>query len=192
MAPLVFADRFIVLRTGEAIDLATGDWVWLRSVTPAGPQERDGWLRRCAALTSFWHPNLVPLLDYGAVGRAAYFEAWACSATRSGWTARDGATADAVSGAVSFLMSRSLAPGRLKWQSIIDLSGRPALLATDETGLPLDSGREADLERCASDLERLLSACPKPSSGRGGATAAAPHDGGGPQHQKRQPFLRRA
>ncbi len=78
MAPLLFADRFVRLQPGEAIDLATARRVWIRSVAPGGAADVATWLGRCAALSSLWHPGFVPLADFGAVGRHRYFEAWDC------------------------------------------------------------------------------------------------------------------
>jgi len=160
MAPQLFADRFVVLQSDEAIDLATGESVWIRPVALGDRLGQADWLMRCAALSGLSHPHLVALVDFGAVGRAGHFEAWACPAAHPGWKVRDEGTAIAVSDVVSFLMSRSLSPGRLRWPSVIDVAGRPALLPTDETGVPLGADDEAGLEHCAAQLERLLASCP--------------------------------
>jgi DNA-binding NtrC family response regulator/tetratricopeptide (TPR) repeat protein len=159
MAPLIFADRFIAERPGQALDLATGRTVWLRAVTPDGRVGRDQWLSRCAALSGLCHPNVVSLVDYGAIGRGGFFEAWGCPAVAAAWPCRDQATARAISAAVSFLMSRSLTPGTLTWEHVIDLAGKPVLLPDDDAGQLLDAGDGPALAACASDLERLLSAC---------------------------------
>jgi DNA-binding NtrC family response regulator len=159
MAPLVFADRFIVVRPGDAIDLATGAAVWLRSVTLADRAQQAAWSARCAALSGFRHPNIVSLVDHGAVGRDGFFEAWACPAAPARWRNRDEATASAVTAAVSFLRSRSLAIGRLTWHSVVDLAGRPAFLPTEKTGLPVESEGDALRRRRALEFERLLAAC---------------------------------
>ena len=76
MAPVLFADRFVRVRPGEAIDLATARRVWIRTVGPGGRAEVAGWLARCASLSSLWHPSFIPLADFGAVGRNGFFEAW--------------------------------------------------------------------------------------------------------------------
>jgi DNA-binding NtrC family response regulator len=159
MAPQIFADRFVAVRSEEGVDLGTGETVWLRHVTPPGRQGQDAWLRRCAALSGFYHPHVVSLVDFGAVGRVGFFEAWACPAAPASWKGRDAATARTVASAVSFLMSRSLTAGPLRWRNIIDLSGQPAFLPTDETGFPLGSVSEVERGQCASELERLLAAC---------------------------------
>jgi len=170
MAPLLVADRFIIVPPNEAIDLATGAAVWLRMVTPAGRIQQDAWLTRCAALSGFWHPHIVPLVDYGAVGRDGFFEAWACPAAPALWRSRDQTTASAITAAVTFLSSLSLRAGRLTWRSVIDLSGRPAFLPTEETGLPIEpesgtlGGRRA--------LERPLAVC----RARGQSGSVAPAD----------------
>ena len=76
MAPLLFADRFVRVRSGEAIDLATARRVWIRTLGPGDRADVAAWLARCAALSSLWHPGFVPLADFGAVGRNTFFEAW--------------------------------------------------------------------------------------------------------------------
>jgi DNA-binding NtrC family response regulator/tetratricopeptide (TPR) repeat protein len=159
MGPLLVADRFLATSPDEAVDLATGETVWLRSVVLKGRPEQESWLRRCAALASLWHPHLVALVDFGPVGRAGHFEAWACPHAHPGWKGRDDDTAAAICGVVSFLVSRALSPGPLRWPSVIDVGGRPAFLPTDETGLPLVAGDEAGLERCSAQVAGLLSTC---------------------------------
>jgi DNA-binding NtrC family response regulator/tetratricopeptide (TPR) repeat protein len=76
MAPLLFADRFVRVRSGEAIDLATARRVWIRNVEPGDRRDVAAWLGRCAALSSLWHPRFIPLADFGADGRTRFFEAW--------------------------------------------------------------------------------------------------------------------
>ncbi len=76
MVPVLFADRFVRVRTGEAIDLATARRVWIRTVGPGDSGDVAAWLARCAALSSLWHPDFIPLADFGAVGRNRFFEAW--------------------------------------------------------------------------------------------------------------------
>jgi DNA-binding NtrC family response regulator len=138
MSPAVVADRFLVARSGDAVDLATGEAVWLHRVSPAGRCQADSWLNRCAALSAFWHPNIVPLVDYGAVGRDGFFEAWACARGARRWKRRDEAAADALASAVAFLSSRGLSTGRPARRAVISLDGRPALLPGEEIGLPIE------------------------------------------------------
>jgi DNA-binding NtrC family response regulator/tetratricopeptide (TPR) repeat protein len=76
MKPVLLADRFVRLRPGEVVDLATARRVWIRRVAPGGRADVTAWLNRCAALATLWHPAFVPLADFGAVGRRGYFEAW--------------------------------------------------------------------------------------------------------------------
>ncbi len=76
MAPKLFADRFVRVRPGEAVDLATARRVWIRTVAPGDRGEVASWLARCGALSGLWHPGFVPLADFGADGRDRYFEAW--------------------------------------------------------------------------------------------------------------------
>ena len=74
--PPLLADRFVRVRPGEAIDLATARRVWIRYVFPGDRADVAAWLGRCAALSSLWHPRFIPLADFGADGRQRFFEAW--------------------------------------------------------------------------------------------------------------------
>jgi DNA-binding NtrC family response regulator len=176
MVAQLVADRFLVVRQEEGIDLGTGERVWLRPVTPGSRLEQDAWLCRCAALSGFWHPHVVSLVDYGAVGRSGFFEAWASPAAPVGWRGRDAATARAVGSAVNALVSRSLTVGSVHWRHIIDLSGQPAFLPTDATGFALDGDGVVERGRCVFELERLLSACPPPVVTHGLAAIGAQPD----------------
>ena len=138
MPPAVFADRFLLAPSGDAVDLATGEAVRLRRVAPADRARADAWLRRCAALSAFWHPHIVPLIDFGAVGRNGYFEAWACAREIARWNMRDETSADAVAAAIDFLSSRALSSRRPAWRGVIDLDGRPALLPDEDVGVAID------------------------------------------------------
>ena len=58
MPPAVFADRFVVVPSGEAVDLATGETVWLRRVSPAGRgpgRHLAGSLRRAVGVLASEH-----------------------------------------------------------------------------------------------------------------------------------------
>ncbi len=178
MEPLLFADRFFVTQPEQAIDLATGDPVWIRRVSLANRRAQDAWLRRCAALSALSHPHLVPLADFGPAGQASCFEAWVCSHPPSRWKARDPFTAASLTEVAAFLMSRGLAPGRLQWASVIDRSGRLALMPDDETGLTLAEDRDGDiagersaarLARQARRLEALVADCGGPDGHSGPA-----------------------
>ncbi len=145
MPPAVFADRFFVAPSGKAVDLATGEAVWLRRVSPGGRVQVAAWLSRCAALSAFRHPNVVPLADYGAVGRDGFFEAWACPRGAGRWKRRDEAAAGALAAAVEFLSSRALSTGRPARRAVIDLDGRPALLPGEEIGRPVEPVQDGAL-----------------------------------------------
>ena len=78
MTPRLVADRFLEVRPGEAIDLATGRTACVRTTRFAGRAEEAAWLGRCEALSRLCHPGLVRLADYGALDRRRGFEAWDC------------------------------------------------------------------------------------------------------------------
>ncbi len=79
MVPLLLADRFLVVLSDEAVDLATTETVRIRPVAPTGRQEAATWLRRCPALLGLRHPHRMSLVDFGPLKHDRYFEAWACA-----------------------------------------------------------------------------------------------------------------
>jgi DNA-binding NtrC family response regulator len=137
MAPLLFADRFIHVRPGEAIDLATGQTVWIRPVRHDGREETATWLQRCAALSSLWHPNLISLADFGLAGRDRYFEAWNCLPAPSIWKGRRERAGASTSAVARFLQSRALSAGGLRPVLLCDHPDQPMILPDRETGLPV-------------------------------------------------------
>ncbi len=74
--PSIVADRFVA-KGATWIDLATGDAIQLRVVTPAGRTEQLAWSSRCAVLARLRHTMLNPLVDYGALDAERLFEAYA-------------------------------------------------------------------------------------------------------------------
>jgi DNA-binding NtrC family response regulator len=75
------ADRFLAVPGNEIIDLATGDEVTLKIETVSGrvnDAEQAAWALRCEWFFRRRHRALAPLIDYGALGRDARFEAWQC------------------------------------------------------------------------------------------------------------------
>jgi DNA-binding NtrC family response regulator/tetratricopeptide (TPR) repeat protein len=79
----LIADRFAVDSCGRAIDLATGERVCFLMSALGSSAEQAAWAERCAWLSMVVHPALAPLIDYGMVGEAQRFEAWAAE---PGWT----------------------------------------------------------------------------------------------------------
>ena len=71
------ADRFVVYRDGNTVDLATGLRVWLR-VSAADTASDVRWSAQCDMFVRLQHQAIAPLLDYGALGRHERFEAWQC------------------------------------------------------------------------------------------------------------------
>ncbi|MFI5178938.1 MAG: hypothetical protein ACHQO8_10260, partial [Vicinamibacterales bacterium] len=77
--PLV-ADRFVVQDDGCAWDLATGARVSLSSAAAGDAADQRKWLLRCDGLHRLRHRAIAPLVDFGLLGVAQRFEAWACGA----------------------------------------------------------------------------------------------------------------
>ncbi len=169
MAPVLFADRFVVARPGRAVDLATGEVVWIRTRSFADHQARAAWLARCAALAPISSPHLVTLADFGAATVAADFEAWRCPPPPfRPWRRRDACTASALRAAVGCLVGNRVSVGRLRWSQVVAVEGRPAILPDCVEQTDAAASPEQELSR----LNRLLEAC--------GATAeswAAPGSG---------------
>lgn len=132
----LFVDRFLQLPDRPTFDLATGEEVWLRIEhdTPISSE----WTERCAALYVRRHPQLVELLDYGAVGRASRFEAFRTHGPLCRWSPGDGEAARALEGAATFLARQGLSAGKLDGLRVINVAGEPRLLADEATGLRLE------------------------------------------------------
>ena len=84
----LIGSRFQDLGDHTALDLATGDRVWLvrRTLDAIG---RAVWPREIDALAALWHPAVAPCLDFGWTSRGEWFEAYAVegSAERHGGSA---------------------------------------------------------------------------------------------------------
>jgi DNA-binding NtrC family response regulator/tetratricopeptide (TPR) repeat protein len=130
------ADRFLQLPDRRTLDLATGEEVWLQ-IEDDAPISSE-WTERCAALYVRRHPQLVELLDYGALGRAARFEAFRTHGPLRGWTSGDAEATRALEYAAAFLTGQGLSSGQLGRPRLVDVAGEPRLLADETTGLRLD------------------------------------------------------
>ena len=136
------ADRFLLLSHGQVLDLASGEDVWLRIERERAPG--PGWAERCAALYVRRHPGLVELADYGALGRAGWFEAFRTQGGVRRWPS--GGRANRTLRAVSaFLRGQGLTPGLLNPSRILDVAGEPRMLPDDQTGFVFEepSNRKA-------------------------------------------------
>lgn len=125
------ADRFIVDACGRGIDLATSARVCLRLSNAAADGEQSQWAERCAWLSTLVHPVLAPLLDYGLLGEAKRFEAWAAVGP---WSGATGAARSALTQVSRFLEDSGLAAPRLEAVACSD--GRVRAIAGDLTGRP--------------------------------------------------------
>jgi len=185
VTPTLFADRFLAWPGGRALDLSSGQKVWVRPVAPVDGAPAAAWARRCATLSALWHPHLVEMVDFGPAGREGGFEAFTDGPPQACWRGRDAATARALLSAVAFLHARGWRAGRLTWSQVVHHGGGPALMPDEETGMPLEPDDEPDpsvarariLAAEAERLERLLASChgspPVPSRWRGAAAPAA-------------------
>ncbi|RPJ71472.1 MAG: hypothetical protein EHM24_12300 [Acidobacteria bacterium] len=185
MTPTLFADRFLAWPGGRALDLSSGQKVWVRPVAPVDGAPAAAWARRCATLSALWHPHLVEMVDFGPAGREGGFEAFTDGPPQACWRGRDAATARALLSAVAFLHARGWRAGRLTWSQVVHHGSGPALMPDEETGMPLEPDDEPDpsvarariLAAEAERLERLLASChgspPVPSRWRGAAAPAA-------------------
>lgn len=158
MAATIFADRFLPRGDDRALDLATGQLVSLRAVSPGDRAAELAWTARCGALSSMCHPHLVGVVDYGLAGRGHLFEALAAVCPGTPWRARDAATARALHSVVAFLHAYGRSAGCLAWSRVVEREGRPVLLPDAGTGAPWDrSGGGADEGACsAREVSRLV------------------------------------
>ncbi len=99
-APLV-ATRFAPLADGTWRDLATGGVVWLVRRT-AADVVRQGWPEQAARVWHLWHPHLAPCVDFGWLGEAEWFDAYAI-AGHTGDDFERASTAVKRAGVVAFL-----------------------------------------------------------------------------------------
>jgi DNA-binding NtrC family response regulator/tetratricopeptide (TPR) repeat protein len=153
--PMLFADRFFVGASGQAVDLGIAEPVWIKRLDFTDYHTRDAWLSRAAALSSLSHPHLVTLADFGVAG-TGYFEAWCChQPPHAPWRRRDTETATALQSAVGLLSAHGIDAGRLCWSHVLNLGGRLAFWpgGCEEQASSADTG--ADVSR----LSRMLRAC---------------------------------
>src|SRR5262245_44434682 len=78
------ADRFIEEDDGRVVDLATGARVLLTMDAAGDTPSQRQWAVRCDALQKLQHRRIVQLVDFGALGSSARFEAWKCGAVWAG------------------------------------------------------------------------------------------------------------
>lgn len=105
--PDLIGDRFLAHENGIAVDLATGEEVFLR-VEPAGNAGAQAeWMARCDRLYERRHRALARLLDYGATGPSNRFEAWRCGGRWPGSRALSDA---ARANAAAYLAATGLTP----------------------------------------------------------------------------------
>src|SRR5262249_36828823 len=74
------ADRFVEEDDGRVGDLATGERVLLTMEAAGDTPSQRQWAVRCDALQKLQHHRIVQLVDFGAIGSSARFEAWKCGA----------------------------------------------------------------------------------------------------------------
>ncbi len=128
------ADRFAVDENQRAIDLATARPVVLNVGTAGGVSEQLRWTDRCSAFASLHHRVVAPLVDFGLLGEASRFEAWACGEPWRG--AKDTATAARVV-AARFLEAVGLTTGTLNADAVrIGREGAATLLPDVGAGYP--------------------------------------------------------
>jgi DNA-binding NtrC family response regulator/tetratricopeptide (TPR) repeat protein len=158
MTHRLFADRFVVTRPDAAIDLATGEPVWLRMLSFVEPRCRERWLRRCAALSRFAHPHLVGLADYGPVSASTDFEAWRCAPPpHAPWRGRRSSPRLAVDDANAALRSHGLDIVPVGPSTLLDVGGRPTIWPGEEPAPARErtDGQAAAPREGVSELETL-------------------------------------
>lgn len=131
----LIAYRFGAIDDRRAIDLATGLPVRLivEEIGDAGAQHR--WVVRCDALHALRHRALVPLIDYGVIGRHQRFEAWSGDAVASVGAPLSRA---AVLRATTFLRACGLsAPDAFTADRVCSGPYGPRWLPDAETGHPI-------------------------------------------------------
>jgi DNA-binding NtrC family response regulator len=106
------ADRFLPVTPSLARDLATNGMARLRIERAAG--DHVGWLDRCATLTGLWHPALAACLDFGAVGAAHRFEAYAVALPPRRAPAPSVGSAGVEHAVAAFLRACGVEPGALE------------------------------------------------------------------------------
>ena len=138
----ILGDRFLRSRNGLVFDLASGHEVVFRRSTVGAGAEQSAWVDRCTALASVRHPHLVELVDYGLIGVTHRFEALRIPQARRLWPTHDARAGVALRSVVSFLHEHSMSAGRIGWDRLVDLNGRPALEPDHHTGAPWPAAAE--------------------------------------------------
>jgi DNA-binding NtrC family response regulator len=128
----LIADRFVTAREGPgfALDLATDEPVWLEIDSAGEPSEFQRWLSRCDRLFRIRHPALAVLVDYGALGSADRFEAWAC---RERYVERSPLAWKVQQAARAFLLRNGLTVGD-GGAAIVDAKGDLRVVMSPESG----------------------------------------------------------
>jgi len=130
------ADRFVALDGERAFDLATGARVVLVVGSAGGVSEQLRWVDRCNAFRGVHHPLIARLVDFGLVGEASRFEAWACGATWGGAATVPVLVRDGVR---TYFSSAGLSAGALAPAAVrTALDGSAVLLPDAGTGYPVD------------------------------------------------------
>jgi DNA-binding NtrC family response regulator len=177
----LLAGRFLEI-DDRCVDLATNEDVQLRFEPPAETREpraarapsagslepsreQTDWLRRCATLFVLRHPHLAPLVDYGVVGHLR-FEARGAGLPRRLWRARDAASAAALQSVVEFLHACGVSAGRLVWDRVVEVHGRPVLEIDALTGTSFGEAPEPALAEERGTLWRMVR--PDPNGTWGG------------------------
>jgi len=130
------ADRFVVLdrEGGDAFDLATGERVSMVVNSAGGASDQRRWVERCSAFRALHHPSIARLVDFGLLGEASRFEAWACGAA---WGGAAAIASSACSDVSVFLAAVGLTPGALAPGSVrASADGVALLLPEAGTGYP--------------------------------------------------------
>jgi two-component system response regulator HydG len=136
------ADRFLLLGHNHALDLATGEEVWIRIEHDQSPS--SSWAERCAALYARRHPCLVELADYGLLGRTGWFEAFRTRGRLRRWTNGRRRAVRTIEEVTAFFRRQGLSEGALTLSHIVEVEGRPRVLPDEGTGLVLEAPATGD------------------------------------------------
>jgi DNA-binding NtrC family response regulator len=129
------ADRFVQEDDGRVVDLATGERVLLTMEAAGDTPSQRQWAVRCDALQKRPHRRIVQLVDFGAAGSSARFEAWKCGAAWPG--AREEAQR-ALNVARLFLLMSGLSAGADSLDRVREGPHGAMLLPDPSTGYACD------------------------------------------------------
>ena len=149
----LLADRFAMMDTGDAIDLATGDRVALTITSAGGPTEQTRWAVRCHALHRLRHRAIATLVDYGAIGETQRFEAWRCG---SPWTGAPAHAASVVERVAAFLRACGLTTGGVSVDAVRSSPSGAVVLPDSATGYVEGAASPADSGSVALDMCGLV------------------------------------